>query len=184
MQEADILFKKWFGWIRRKKDRKLVTIQEPIRKENPFLPMLRNILEQVLEQKGLSYGSMKLLLIDTDEPSSSMLDEDDVQMALNQLSQDLNFLIILTDRPTYFQQYVETMYEETGLPVQIGKKGSARENTVNMVLDFEQKGDFWKEWLTTLTIYVPIYKKKWETAENLDICVPIGYNTVIVKNKQ
>ena len=30
-------------------------------------------------------------------------------------------------------------------------------------------------------IYLPIYKKPWQIAENLNISVPIGYNTVIVK---
>ena len=31
--------------------------------------------------------------------------------------------------------------------------------------------------------YIPIHKKPWEIRENLDILVPFGYNTVIVKSK-
>ena len=32
--------------------------------------------------------------------------------------------------------------------------------------------------------YIPIHKKPWKIAENLDIIVPFGYNTVIVKSRQ
>ena len=30
--------------------------------------------------------------------------------------------------------------------------------------------------------YLPIHKKPWKVAENLDIIVPFSYNTVIVKS--
>lgn len=148
------------------------------------MPRLREILDSVLTQRNLSYGQMRLLLIDTDSPPESMLDEDDIQTALEQISKDLNYLTILTDRSAYFHDYVETMYEETGLLVQLEDKTSIRKYEVNTVLDFEQKGSFWKVDLCEPSLYIPVYKKSWESTDNLDISVPIGYNTVIVKGIQ
>ena len=29
-------------------------------------------------------------------------------------------------------------------------------------------------------VYLPIYKKPWEISENLDIIVPVGYNTLVI----
>lgn len=145
------------------------------------MPRMREILEQILEQYGLDYGSMRLLLIDTDRTPESVFEEDDAKKVLAQLSADLNFLIILTDRPVYFQGYVEKMYEETGLPVHVEAKEGQRSYSANTVLDLEQKGHLRTLHLTEPSIYLPIYKRSWKTAENLDIYVPIGYNTVIVK---
>ena len=51
-----------------------------------------------------------------------------------------------------------------------------------MILDFERKGDCRiGDWNKT-GAYLPIYKKPWKIAENLDIIVPFGYNTVTVKS--
>ncbi len=52
------------------------------------------------------------------------------------------------------------------------------------MLDFEWKGRCYDEQMRPGRYYIPIHKKPWETAENLDIIVPIGYNTVIVKSVQ
>ena len=38
------------------------------------------------------------------------------------------------------------------------------------------------EMICAAATYIPIHKKPWKQGENLDIMVPIGYNTVIVKS--
>ncbi len=176
-----------FQWRKRRRKSQSTTEEETsawTRKENPYLPRLKYILQELLKTREMSYGAMHLLVIDTDLEPESLLDEDDVGLALQLLSEDLNFLTIFTGRPAYFEDYVETMYEETGLLVSLEGKDSQRKMDANVVLDFEQQGGFWKLELTEPSIYLPIYKKTWETVENLDICIPIGYNTVIVKGNQ
>ena len=171
-------------WLFRRRRQIRKEEEEPsleVRKMNPYLSQLRFILEQVLKARGLEYRNLRLIIIDTDMEPESLLDEDDVGSVLEQLSYDLNFLTVLTNRPAYFQKFVETMYEENGLPVNLYSKGEQRKTDANTVLDFEQQGSLWNLNLTEPSIYLPIYKKQWETAENLDISVPIGYNTVIVK---
>lgn len=175
------IFRKWLQRHKRKVQKNPEEPAERIRKENPYLPCIRPILENILKQWELEYKNMRLILIDSDTEPESLLDEDDAESVLGQLSADLNFLLILTQRPAYFKKYVETMYEENGLLVNLEEKGSRRRFDANTVLDMEQKGSLWNLKLTEPFIYLPIYKKIWETTENLDICIPIGYNTVIVK---
>lgn len=156
-------------------------IEEPGRKENPYLNKLRMILEQILEQYHMSYREFHPLLIDTDTPPESMLDEDDVATVLGQISEDLNFLQIVTDRPAYFMEYIERMYEDTGLVVLISEKEELSAAGVNVVLDMEQTGGCRSQYIRDEIRYIPLYKKNWKQADNLDIYIPIGYNTVIVK---
>ena len=53
-----------------------------------------------------------------------------------------------------------------------------------LVLDFEWEGQCYFHLLAQGKNYIPIHKKPWKIAENLDIIVPFGYNTVIVKSRQ
>ncbi len=178
--------------------------------ENPYVHKLRIILEQVLPRYQISYREFRPLLIDTDTPPESLLDEDQVEVLLEQISEDLNFLRIVTDRPAYFAGYIQRMYEDDGLVVQLCPKGedfSADTNDgldseerlsasnafvnmeeklsdVNVVLDMEQQGECPLKQLREDMLYIPLYKRRWcpvENMGNLDISIPIGYNTVIVK---
>ena len=153
---------------------------------NPFLPKLRNIIEQVLPMYQMSYKEFRPLLIDTDTPPESLLDEDPVAVVLEQISLDLNFLRIATDRPAYFADYIERMYEESGLVVQTEPKGQEILEDVNVILDMEQQSEISRCYMREETLYIPVFKRRWirlEPLQNLDISIPIGYNTVIVRGK-
>lgn len=177
------LFEKMLGFSERRAEEP--EVEEEI-EGNPFLPKLRMILEQILEQYDMNYQGFSPLLLDTDTPPESMLDEDDVAIVLEQISEDLNFLKIMTDRPVYFKSYIERMYEDTGLVVQVEEKGQAVPEGVNVVLDMERKGNCHGRFMKEGILYIPIYKRPWSEVkilQNLDISIPIGYNTVIVKGQ-
>lgn len=171
-------------WLKRlfkeKKEEQGLPPQEIIR-ENPFLPYFRAIMEQILEQYEIPYQNFRPLILDRDTPPESMLSEDDVELVLEQISGDLNFLRIATERPAYFSYYIEKMYEENGLVVQIEEKRGFSLEGINVVLDMEQAGGLHRECIQEGIHYLPVYKKPWNQGQNLDILVPIGYNTVIVK---
>jgi len=153
-------------------------------KGNPFLPKLRSILEHLLPMYQISYREFRPLLIDTDTTPESLLDDDPAEIVLDQISDDLNFLRISTDRPAYFSEYIQRMYEESGLVVQIEDKGQEVLEDVNVILDLEERGDCSRKYMREYILYIPVFKRKWnrlETLQNLDISIPIGYNTVIVK---
>lgn len=152
-----------------------------VMKENPFLPHFRELLEQLLERCGVSYQDFRPLILDRDTEPESMLTEDDVALVLEQISEDLNFLRIATERPAYFSCYIEKMYEENGLIVQVQDKNEVSAEGINAVLDMEQTGGIRREFIRENVHYVPVYKRPWNQAQNLDISIPIGYNTVIVK---
>ncbi len=50
-----------------------------------------------------------------------------------------------------------------------------------VILDFEWRGACYSQRRAGCSGYIPIHKKAWGMQENLDIQVPFGYNTVIVK---
>ena len=87
---------------------------------NPYLPQIREIMEQILKKRKIPYGQAKLAAL-------------------------------------------------------------SGELQGNVILDFEKPGDRGAEIKFGGKIYIPIFKRRWEAAKNLDIAVPIGYNTVTVK---
>ena len=172
---------KWLKRLFEKKRSEKGLPPREVSKENPFLPYFRTIIEQILEQYEIPYQNFRPLILDRDTPPESMLSGDDVELVLEQISGDLNFLRIATERPSYFSYYIEKMYEENGLVVQIEEKKAFSLEGINVVLDLEQKGEVHRECIQEHIHYVPIYKKPWNQGQNLDILVPIWYNTVIVK---
>lgn len=159
---------------------------------NPYLVDFLPIFSVILEEKKISMEKLQLEIIDEEAENYSLFETVDTLDVLWQLGPELNFLSIYTERPEYFQGFATEMYEENGLLINIFSKKMwkrHREKTkdVNkhvLVLDFE-----WREEQKRLLVsegrnYIPIHKEPWKTAENLDIVVPFGYNTVIVKSKQ
>ena len=76
------------------------------------------------------------------------------------------------------------MYEDTGLVVQLEVDKEVSLEGVNVIVDMERKGNCYYRYMKEGVLYIPVYKRPWsyvKMLENLDISVPIGYNTVIVK---
>ena len=158
------------------------TQQEAEKEENPYLPQLKEILDSILKKKKLSYEKMVLVVIDGYEI-------DNVLLAIRCIGSELNRLIVLTDRAAYFENISEKLYEEQGLIVEFFPKTIEKiavlgeeETKGNLILDFETGSERQEEIKFGRKIYIPVFKRPWEDAGNLDITVPIGYNTVIVKN--
>ncbi|KAI4451173.1 hypothetical protein C823_005722 [Eubacterium plexicaudatum ASF492] len=130
--------------------------------------------------KKISYQCLELIIIDAEENSDQ--DDQDVRMVLYDLDDQLNYLLIVTDRPERYESFMDEMYEENGLIVQQIQKTSCRQVRGNVVLDFERSSSFFKQNAVHAdAVYLPVYKRPWEIGENLDILVPVGYNTLIVE---
>lgn len=131
------------------------------------------------------------------------VDEEEAYL-VGQLLKGLNECWIYTDRFEYFASFAEELLQESGLMTELhgkrelqqrGKQSgtddvrtdqeAGQQNASvckrNLVLDFEAGGSMEEVCFGKYDIYVPIYKKLWRIGANLDISVPIGYNTVIVK---
>lgn len=153
--------------------------------ENPYLPQFRNIVDQVLAKRKIAYRDFAPICIDEEKPELLLMEED-IFTVLDELERDLNALTIITDRPEFFASYAAHMEEENGLLVSVLKKSGISFEAPftfpgNVILDFERHGHFCTPEKTDGCCYIPIYKIPWRSGENLDIRVPIGYNTVIVK---
>ncbi len=152
--------------------------------ENLFLPQIREITKEILKKRKIPYHQFMPVIIDGKDSGISLL-------AAELLSKDLNHLIILTDRPAYFEEFADNLYEEQGLIAEIFFKSREKIEEIarqelygNLILDFEERkkkslaGNFEKK------IYIPVFKRQWEQSGNLDIAVPIGYNTMIVRGSE
>ncbi len=171
---------------------------------NQFLRDFYPVFAAILKEVRLKPENVELEVIDEEDESYSNFEPVDVKDVLEQFSEYLNNLTIFTDRPAYFKQFVETMYEENGLIVsllskeELGMKtfGHGKRRERKVTLDFEWEGSCYKRLICPERYYIPIHKKKWvfaesdsakqhrfviESRQNLDIIVPIGYNTMIVK---
>lgn len=160
---------------------------------NEFLMDFRPVYMGILNAKEITPDRAEVEVIDEEDGGAGIFEPLDIKDVLEQLAYDLNFLTIYTDRPAYFHDFAETMYEENGLLVMIFPKKclsmqgllapviTAGKSSTNFLFDFEWEGSCYERQISQGKHYIPIHKKPWEIAENLDILVPIGYNTVIVK---
>lgn len=155
---------------------------------NEFLGNFRPVYLGILKAKGVMPERAKLELIDEEPEGAAVFEQIGVLDVLLQLENDLNFLTIYTARPAYFQEFTETMYEKNGLIVRVFPKKRLKLQRAGegeeFLFDFEWQGTCYEGQICRGRHYIPIHKRPWETAENLDIRVPIGYNTVIVKRQQ
>lgn len=188
------IFQKWKTYLRERKNRADTAPQaapetallrkkdsfSPLTYRNPLIIYMHVILERVLACKNLACRNMELVVIDAEEIQEE--DDNDIQIILDAWEQRLNYLLLVTDRPDNYQRFMEEMYEENGLIVQQIPKSAHRQVRGNLILDFERSGGFAPDQTASpKAIYVPVYKRPWEIRENLDILVPVGYNTLVVE---
>lgn len=174
-------FKRAIARFRRGEDESPPYEAEGKKRQNPYLPQIREIIKQVLKERGISYEQFAPVIIDGS-------DSGDALMAAELLARDLNSLVLLTGQPEYFEEFAENIYEEQGLIVQILSKNQKTCADCysdgaygNVILDFEDPNEENHVPEFGRKTYIPIYKRRWESAGNLDIAVPIGYNTLIVR---
>lgn len=158
--------------------------------ENPYLVDFAPILFAVIREKGINPAKMELVIFDERTDEQRMFERVDVLDVLSQLDGEINALTIYTDRPEYFAGFTEHAYDENGLVTILASKKEQKDvmrqetdDRIRVILDFEWYGTCYEHRKSAGGGYIPIHKKPWEIRENLDILVPFGYNTVIVKSK-
>lgn len=160
---------------------KKADVFSPMTYQNPCISQMRSIVEHVIADKNVPFQKLELVVLDAGQGQSSQ-DDFDIQDTLAQLAFGLNYLLLVTDRPEFYEDFMYDMYKENGLVVQQVQKSACKNVRGNFVLDFERTGEVPNiSMLRPGVIYVPIYKKQWEISENLDINVPVGYNTLIIE---
>ena len=169
---------------------------------NAYLRDFVPVLGQILKEKQIAPEKLHLEIIDEESEEKSIFEPVGVDEVLDQLADELNHLTVYTDRPAHFQASAEQIYEENGLMPLIFTKKQLKSRSFSgvqgladradmrtgvgdtLVLDFEWEGQCYFNLLAQGKNYIPIHKKPWKIAENLDIIVPFGYNTVSRQNKK
>lgn len=157
--------------------------------KNHYLEEFAYIFFAVLKEKEINPAKVELVIFDEENGESDRFERAGVLEVLYQLREQINALCIYTERPAFFREFAECASEENGLLTVILPKREqnkmqrfSENNMTRIVLDFERKGTCHNVGRNSNCGYIPIYKKPWEMRENLDIIVPFGYNTVIVKS--
>ena len=156
---------------------------------NPYLADFQRIFFEILRIKEMNPAKIEVIVLDEEIHERHVFERRDIRDVLYLIGPKLNVLTIYTDRPGYFLEYVQKMDEENGLIVSVFPKKILKENMRLQIreerlfiLDFERRGKCEMLGNGRMCAYIPIYKKPWKMAENLDIMVPFSYNTVIVKS--
>ena len=156
---------------------------------NPYLVDFQKIFFEILRIKEMNPAKIEVAVIDEEIEERHIFERRDVRDVLYELGPGLNALTIYTDRPAYFSEYVKRMDEENGLIVSVLSKTNIKAKIrlqskceSLLVVDFEWRENPITGGWKNCCAYLPIHKKPWKVAENLDIAVPFGYNTVIVKS--
>lgn len=102
-----------------------------------MLAMMELIFMQLLRERKIPKKEMKLVCMDRPDL--------DILGLLEKWKTDLNFLTIVTDRPEYYGEFADRMFEETGLLVSFFTRPLSRQLYGNLVLDFGRSGE--KEYL-------------------------------------
>ena len=136
-------------------------------KGNCYLPQLREIIEIILEKRKIPYEQFAPVLIDGGDVQDTLL-------GAELLGRDLNRLTILTDRPAYFTEYTDSMYEENGLIVELSLKDaqkiaelSAEGTGSNVILDFETTGERKGEIKFGKKLYIPVFIWTWSSVRQV-----------------
>jgi len=156
--------------------------------ENPYLVDFASIFFSLLKEKEINPAKVEIIVFDEEIDEYHPFERVTVLDVLNQLREGMNALTIYTDRPSFFTEFVESVGDEDGLLVTITPKKEQKyaetlcvTERIGVILDFEWRGHCHNPNRKGSCGYIPIHKKPWEIRENLDILVPFGYNTVIVK---
>lgn len=152
----------------------------PMTYQNPFIMYIQSVMEQILKKKNIPCQKLELIIIDAEADRDE--DDNDIENVLYELAEQLNYLLLVTDRPEKFEDFMEMAYEENGLIVQHIPKTARKRARGNLVMDFERSTGIGTENMKSGTVYLPVYKRPWEIGENLDIIVPVGYNTLVVRD--
>ncbi len=151
----------------------------PLTYQNPCIFYIHPILNYILKEKNISYQKLELIIVDADQGHDD--DMEDIKNILSELVQGLNYLLLITDEPDSYLNIIEEIYDENGLIVQQIPKSEKKNARGNLILDFERHGGISADHMIRPNmVYLPIYKKPWEISENLDIIVPVGYNTLVI----
>ena len=169
---------------------------------NAYLRDFVPVLGQILKEKQIAPEKLHLEIIDEESEEKSIFEPVGVDEELDQLAAVSYTHLRAHETKAHFQAFAKQIYEENGLMPLIFTKKQLKSRSFSgaqgvadradmrpgvgdtLVLDFEWEGQCYFNLLAQGKNYIPIHKKPWKIAENLDIIVPFGYNTVIVKSRQ
>ena len=129
--------------------------------------MLPQILELTLYKNGIDRKDLRLTIIDSGDYK--------VDYVLNRLINDLNHLKIFTDRPEYFSEFVDTIYDDTGLMIDLVSSLSEIENDHCIIIDLS-KSHFRYSSNIVIDMESNLLKRQYQSAKNKNATIIYDIN--------
>lgn len=92
--------------------------------------LLPKIFPLVLEKKNINKKDMRLVIIDSGDRK--------IEYILELLIWELNYLTIITDRPEYFNGFVDIIYDNTGLVIELLTNDNREEIHGEVIIDMSK----------------------------------------------
>lgn len=93
--------------------------------------MFPQIFERVLKESKIDFRDLSLIIIDSGNRK--------IEFILEMIYHNLNHLKIITGRQEYFEDFKEMIYDNTGLVVEVVKKGMGEYSEGNIVIDMNEE---------------------------------------------
>lgn len=129
--------------------------------------MLPQILEVTLYNHGIDKKDLRLTIIDSGDYK--------VNYVLNRLINDLNHLKVFTNRPEYFNGYVDTIYDDTGLMIDLVSSLSEIENDHCVIIDLSKSHSRYPSNIV-IDIESNLLKRQYQSAKNKNATIIYDIN--------
>jgi len=142
--------------------------------------MFPQIFEQMLEESKIDRKEMRLAIVDSGDRK--------IEYILELLVYDLNYLTIITKRPEYFNEFVDIIYDNTGLLIEIISDEELQEIKGNVVIDLtNQYHKVFNNTTVVLDMESNLKKRQYLYSRKKDIRIVydvlLHYNNQLVNNE-
>ncbi|ROR28654.1 hypothetical protein EDD66_104241 [Mobilisporobacter senegalensis] len=124
--------------------------------------MIIPIMERTLKIHSIDMKDMRLKIIDSGDCK--------IDYILELLVNDLNHLTIITPRPEYFNEFVDIIYDNTGLVIEITSEYLDNDNTNDVIIDLSKERSRYQGNIV-IDLESDIIKRQYQYLRNKNTCI-------------
>lgn len=124
--------------------------------------MFPQIMERALKENQIDMKEMRLTIIDSGDWK--------IEYILELLINDLNHLTIITKRPEYFNEFVDIIYDNTGLVTEVISEFSEKEDSSDLIIDMS-KDRYKYQKVVIIDMESDKTKRQYQYSRKKDACI-------------
>lgn len=124
--------------------------------------MFTQIMDLALKDNSIDMKEMRLTIIDSGDSK--------IDYILDLIIYDLNHLTIITQRPEYFKEFVDIIYDNTGLVIEVITKIFEIEGKSDLIIDMSKKRFNYQKGVI-IDMESDIVKRQYQYSRKRDTCI-------------